>query len=422
MPAFMLQRGKLCGIPDSRYAAELDKRAAEAKFAPDLEAEYDEFFLSERRSQLRWFNSMLFALAVWGCLLSLDRGHDAMQRLRLILIALGCATGLIWAAFSRAYQDIYLSVARWATIPIAILGAFETAHRIAGEGAGTKALAWLVAYSIGLYFMLGLRYGAAVQSSLVVLASFAAALLINGQTMAQTAHTARASRPSSSAMSRWPYSSQGPAACCKANFLERGLIADLAARDGLTGLKNRRAFDEHLIRSWQQALRDRKTISVMFIDVDAFKKFNDRYGHKAGDIALQRIAGVVHSVAKRALDLGRALWRRQELPRSSPRCAGREAAQPLAGNHARGPSMLNPRGSSTLDGTPLDVVTISIGVGIVRPTLARSPDGAVQELAAMRRPTWPATTAAQPRGSVRVRIRRAPNGHLPHPLPTALTR
>jgi diguanylate cyclase (GGDEF)-like protein len=363
--AFML-KGKL-GIPDSRYAAELDKRAAEAKFAPDLEAEYDEFFLSERRSQLRWFTAMLFALVLWACLVSLDRGHDGMQRLRLMLMVLGCAT-LTWAAFSRSYQDIYLSVARWATSPIAILAAFETAYRIAG-GQG-EALAWLVAYSIGLYFMLGLRYGAAVQSSLAVLASFAVALIINGQTLAQTAHTAGIASIIVGIVAL-AYFQQ--ALRVRKAFLERGLIADLAARDGLTGLKNRRAFDEHLIRSWQQALRDRKTISVMFIDVDAFKKFNDRYGHKAGDIALQRIAGVVHSVAKRALDLA-ARYGGEELAvilYDVPR----EAAQPLA--EAMRAAVMN-LGIEHLDGTPLDVVTISIGVGIVRPTLARSPDGAVQ--------------------------------------------
>jgi len=363
--AFML-KGKL-GIPDSRYAAELDKRAAEAKFAPDMEAEYDEFFLSERRSQLRWFNGMLFALAVWACLLSLDRGHDGIERLRLILIALGCAT-ITWTAFSSVYQEIYLGVARWATIPIAIFGAFETAHRIAG-GQG-EALAWLVAYSIGLYFMLGLRYGAAVQASLVVLASFAVALLVNGQTISQTVHTAGIATIIVGIVAL-AYFQQ--ALRVRKAFLERGLIADLAARDGLTGLKNRRAFDEHLIRSWQQALRDRKTISVMFIDVDAFKKFNDRYGHKAGDIALQRIAGVVHSVAKRALDLA-ARYGGEELAvilYDVPR----EAAQPLA--EAMRIAVMN-LGIEHLDGTPLDVVTISIGVGIVRPTLARSPDGAVQ--------------------------------------------
>jgi diguanylate cyclase (GGDEF)-like protein len=290
-----------------------------------------------------------------------------MQRLRLILIALGCAA-LTWAAFSRVYQDIYLGVARWATIPIAIVGAFEIAHRIAG-GQG-EALAWLVAYSIGLYFMLGLRYGAAVQSSLVVLASFAVALLANGQTIAQTAHTAGIVTIIVGTVAL-AYFQQ--ALRVRKAFLERGLIADLAARDGLTGLKNRRAFDEHLIRSWQQALRDRKTISVMFIDVDAFKKFNDRYGHKAGDIALQRIAGVVHSVAKRALDLA-ARYGGEELAvilYDVPR----EAALPLA--EAMRSAVMN-LGIEHLDGTPLDVVTISIGVGIVRPTLARSPDGAVQ--------------------------------------------
>jgi diguanylate cyclase (GGDEF)-like protein len=156
-------------------------------------------------------------------------------------------------------------------------------------------------------------------------------------------------------------------------FLERGLIADLAARDGLTGLKNRRAFDEHLIRSWQQALRDRKTLAVMLIDVDAFKKFNDRYGHKAGDIALQRIAGVVHSIAKRALDLA-ARYGGEELAvilYDVPR----ESAAQLA--EAMRIAVMN-LGIEHLDGTPLNVVSISIGVGIVRPTLARSPDGAVQ--------------------------------------------
>jgi diguanylate cyclase (GGDEF)-like protein len=365
--AFML-RGKL-GIPDSRYAAELDKRAADVRFAPDLEAEYDEFFLSERRAQLRWFNSMLLALVLSLLLLRLTPGavRDPLQTGRLALIALGCAA-LTWAAFSRAYQDIYLTVARWTSLPVAVVGAFEVAHRVAG-GQG-EALAWLVAYGIGLYFMLGLRFGAALQASLALIASFVAGLLLNGQTRLQTAHVA-GSVAVILGIVALAYVQQ--ALRVRKAFLERGLIADLAARDGLTGLKNRRAFDEHLIRSWQQALRDRKTLSLMFIDVDAFKKYNDRYGHKAGDIALQRIAGVVHSVAKRALDLS-ARYGGEELAvilYDVPR----EAALPLA--EAMRSAVMN-LGIEHLDSTPLDVVTISIGVGIVRPTLARSPDGAVQ--------------------------------------------
>jgi diguanylate cyclase (GGDEF)-like protein len=111
----------------------------------------------------------------------------------------------------------------------------------------------------------------------------------------------------------------------------------------------------------------------MFIDVDTFKKFNDRYGHKAGDTALQRIAGVVHGVAKRALDLA-ARYGGEELAVVLYDVPSEHAAQ-LA--EAMRVAVMN-LGIEHLDGMPLEVVTISIGVGMVRPTLARSPDGAVQ--------------------------------------------
>src|SRR5262249_27210196 len=87
------------------------------------------------------------------------------------------------------------------------------------------------------------------------------------------------------------------------SFLERGLIREMASRDGLTGLRNRRAFDEHLERAWQQALRDRRRLAILLIDLDLFKSFNDRYGHQAGDEALLRIARVVGGFAQRPLDL-----------------------------------------------------------------------------------------------------------------------
>jgi diguanylate cyclase (GGDEF)-like protein len=365
--AFTLM-GKL-GIPDSRYAAELDKRVGETHFAPELEAEYDEFFLAERRTQLRTFNGLLCLLAVIALLLSFghDPAHTALQRLRLGAIVFGCGA-LTWACFSHLYQEIYLTVARWSSLLIAVVGSCEISHRIAaGQG---EALAWLAAYSIGLFFMTGLRFGAALQASLALLASFTISLAWSGLPAIEVAHSAGIIGVILLLVGM-AYFQQ--ALRFRKGFLERGLIADLAARDGLTGLKNRRTFDEHLIRSWQQGLRDRKAIAVMFIDVDCFKKFNDRYGHKAGDIALQRIAGVVHSVAKRALDLA-ARYGGEELAvilYDVPR----EAAAPLA--DAMRNAVMN-LAIEHLDGVPLNIVTISIGVGIVRPTLARSPDGAVQ--------------------------------------------
>jgi diguanylate cyclase (GGDEF)-like protein len=365
--AFTL-KGKL-GIPDSRYAAELGKSAAELKFAPELEREYDSFYLAERRSQVRAFNGMVCALAIWALILSL--GHvsmqDPLQRLRLAGIAFGCAA-MAWASFSRLYQEVYQGTARWASLLIAVLGSIEIAHRVAtGQG---EMLAWLVAYSIGLLFMTGLRFGAALQANLALLVSFVLALIWSRQSAVQITHSAGIVAVILMIVGL-AYFQQ--ALRYRKAFLERGLIADLAARDGLTGLKNRRAFDEHLIRSWQQALRDRKTIAVMFVDVDTFKKFNDRYGHKAGDIALQRIAGVVHTVAKRALDLA-ARYGGEELAVILYDVPNEFASQ-LA--EAMRTAVMN-LGIEHLDGTPLNVVTISIGVGIVRPTLARSPDGAVQ--------------------------------------------
>jgi diguanylate cyclase (GGDEF)-like protein len=156
------------------------------------------------------------------------------------------------------------------------------------------------------------------------------------------------------------------------SFLERGLIDEMAVRDGLTGLKNRRAFDEHLTRTWQQALRDRRQLALMMIDVDHFKKFNDRYGHQAGDEALQRIAAVVDSFAKRPLDLA-ARYGGEELA-VILFDVSREQAERLAEQLRASVQNLQIPHSDHAPG----VATISVGVAVVHPTLERSPDGALQ--------------------------------------------
>ena len=75
-------------------------------------------------------------------------------------------------------------------------------------------------------------------------------------------------------------------------------LAELVMRDGLTGLANRRRFDEALQREWERARRRGLPLSILMIDVDHFKRYNDHYGHPAGDQCLidvaQAIAGGVH--------------------------------------------------------------------------------------------------------------------------------
>lgn len=76
-----------------------------------------------------------------------------------------------------------------------------------------------------------------------------------------------------------------------------------ATVDPLTGVANRRRFDESLHQEWQRAIRERLPIALLMIDSDTFKDFNDFYGHQAGDEILRRIAGAMRSVVHRTTDL-----------------------------------------------------------------------------------------------------------------------
>ncbi len=77
----------------------------------------------------------------------------------------------------------------------------------------------------------------------------------------------------------------------------------LAREDGLTGLANRRRFDEQLRQEWLRAYREGQTLTLLMLDVDYFKKFNDLYGHQAGDVCLRTIAGLMQEVGRRPADL-----------------------------------------------------------------------------------------------------------------------
>ena len=69
-----------------------------------------------------------------------------------------------------------------------------------------------------------------------------------------------------------------------------------ASTDALTGLANRRGFDEQLQRQWQLCTDARRSLSVVIIDIDFFKQFNDRYGHIQGDACLRKVAGAIVQV------------------------------------------------------------------------------------------------------------------------------
>ncbi|MDI1264145.1 MAG: sensor domain-containing diguanylate cyclase [bacterium] len=81
-------------------------------------------------------------------------------------------------------------------------------------------------------------------------------------------------------------------------------LAQLASTDGLTGLCNRRKFDEVIAIEWRRAQRSASPVSLLMIDADSFKAFNDAHGHQAGDTALTSIAECIANGTQRASDLG----------------------------------------------------------------------------------------------------------------------
>ncbi|AYG43778.1 PleD family two-component system response regulator [Pseudomonas sp. Leaf58] len=81
------------------------------------------------------------------------------------------------------------------------------------------------------------------------------------------------------------------------------MLQRLMNSDGLTGLSNRRHFDEYLELEWRRAMREQQQLSLLMIDVDYFKAYNDSFGHLAGDEALRQVAEALRGSCSRPTDL-----------------------------------------------------------------------------------------------------------------------
>lgn len=80
-------------------------------------------------------------------------------------------------------------------------------------------------------------------------------------------------------------------------------LRTLSMRDGLTGISNRRSFDEALEKEWRRELRHTEPLSLILLDIDFFKRYNDSYGHQAGDTCLKTVAECLAASVQRAGDL-----------------------------------------------------------------------------------------------------------------------
>jgi diguanylate cyclase (GGDEF)-like protein len=158
-------------------------------------------------------------------------------------------------------------------------------------------------------------------------------------------------------------------------------LTELAEIDGLTGLNNRRTYDVYIDRLWRQAKREQTALTVILVDIDHFKLYNDHYGHQSGDSALKAVANVIAAHGKRPLDI-------------AARYGGEEFVLALPGSKSDAASILDEEQGRAYaeklreavlalqiphdDPTAGEYLTVSVGVAVILPGTKRSLTGAVQ--------------------------------------------
>jgi len=351
------------------------------RFPEPIESDYIQFSLQVFRPGIRaWHTAalcMVLLLLIGESLLSLA-GHRypvlplsvpqlGPMLLGLIGVAIGCRAWLCWLSWRSDLVRVYAKLAQ----PLAVVGHVCINAIFVSEIFGGRPgyLSAVAVCAFGASLLSGLRFQ---QSLLVNSAVLCVAVVSAWSQQLPGMAGVSAIAPIVFVMLMASIVAIALERSMRALYVENRRVGEMASRDGLTGLKNRRAFDEHLERVWQLALHDGRSLGILLIDVDFFKAFNDSLGHQAGDAALQSIADVVAETAGRSLDL-------------SARYGGEELAIVLFDVTREYVAEVAERVRRRVEGlrirhptsTASPVVTVSIGAGFVRPNTERSPQGAV---------------------------------------------
>lgn len=153
------------------------------------------------------------------------------------------------------------------------------------------------------------------------------------------------------------------------------LLRKLVFLDGLTGVYNRRYFDQQIFTEWSRASRNQSPLSLILLDVDYFKRFNDQYGHQAGDDALRMVAHALKSCLRRPADLV-ARYGGEEFGCILPETSYEDALVIAQELERKVRELAVPHASTSLE----SVITVSLGLA-TRPGNAEGDVGALIGLA-----------------------------------------
>ena len=284
--------------PSSSDAARtLAKGFRSLRFDEPLESE----FRAEHRARMRGWNRVaiwLSACTVLGYAV-LDHFVLSTEHARVthivrfamhvpaVIIMLVCTSKRFYAR----WYDLGISlVAPLFGIGIVLMAAFSPPAEVPLVGGRLLLVAFF------FYFMIGLRFREALRANLIVFAALAVASLATGMPGTTAGYLLFTLFVANLIGIVGSYALEH---ANRTAFLEHRQLTEVATHDGLTTLLNRAAFEDQIRRVWQQAQRDRQTVSVIMIDIDCFKAYNDRYGHIAGDDCLRRVSSALREAARR---------------------------------------------------------------------------------------------------------------------------
>lgn len=361
-------RPSLDESPDSLYADELNRAALGRSFTSKLEADYVRSHLLDNRTLIRSALGLAALLLVLRGVEQTKMGLWNVTAVSIYSLIISSSIGLWWISYRPAFERLYLP---WAQIIVPLRNAVVSFRITEFAAQGQPDLLMVLPFILIMpFFFLGMRFRSALLSGALSVAASGASAISFGLGLT---FVLRMLVILLVALFSCVIAARQIEKSSRRGYLNNRLLTEMAQRDALTGVKNRRVFDERLMQLWKQALEQHHTIAILLFDIDHFKAYNDYYGHQAGDHALRQVAQAGQTCVRDPLDVFARYGGEEfaailhdvdeaEVARIAEQM--RYAVKALAIEH-RG------SGASTL-------VTVSVGAAVVDPAEARTPRGALQ--------------------------------------------
>ena len=283
---------------------ELKRAIDRLRFAPETEADFRTYYLERSLPRARWTTAIYLALVAVITAINMQGGmaplaESLLEPIYLLRLGVACpALILILAAtvlpqLQRYYQWIAGTAVVVTGISVMAISGLAAAGGLPQFQMGDVLVVVYATLFLGLLARPVIAVGAALSVSFVTL-SATLGVAVQDLTFASTVILTTTLMCVLSALR--------VERLARVTFIETRLLNDIAERDGLSGLYNRRMFDMLTSRLWLQAQRNQESLQIILLDIDHFKAYNDLYGHQAGDNCIRQVGAILARAARRPFD------------------------------------------------------------------------------------------------------------------------